>query len=282
MNNRQQFRISEMKLINKIYLLFVIMFLVVETGYSKEKLKIVVSNYPLQFFAEHLGGNQVSVSNIVPFGVDLHEYRPSPREMGSVWKADIFLYHGFGEEPWAERIIDDLHKKGILTLKIEDIFKGLLKNNRELLKYDKNDRIVLNDPHLWLDPLLSMEIVKGLATLLQKADSSNNNFNINLQKLSNDLAGLHEYYNKGLRSCKSRIIITTHNAFEFLARRYNLKSYSILGISGEDTPSPRKIIRLIKLIKSNKIPIIFYETQTSYIILTNSKEKPYLKINIAG
>jgi ABC-type Zn uptake system ZnuABC Zn-binding protein ZnuA len=53
----------------------------------------------------------VEVQTVVPAGMEPHDYEPTPKEIGSMYDADIVVYHGSGIDAWADKIRFDPEKK---------------------------------------------------------------------------------------------------------------------------------------------------------------------------
>ena len=70
-------------------------------------------------------------------------------------------------------------------------------------------------------------------------------------------------FQAGLHSCTTRTLITSHDAFGYLARRYNLHIVSIAGISPDEEPSAAKLAELSKLIRDQQLHYIFFESLVS-------------------
>ena len=90
---------------------------------------------------------------------------------------------------------------------------------------------------------------------------------INIQEysslLKSELAALDQSFIAGLRECSSRTMVTSHAAFGYLARDYNLTQVPVAGISPEEEPSPKTIADIISLIKKDKITALFSEPLVS-------------------
>src|SRR6185369_16467104 len=72
-----------------------------------------------------------------------------------------------------------------------------------------------------------------------------------------ELAGRFE---QGLATCQLRTIVTSHAAFGYLAKRYNIDVESIAGVSPEVEPSAAKLAELSALVKSKGIKYVFFES----------------------
>lgn len=72
------------------------------------KLGVVTSFYPLYDFASKIGGEHAEVVNLVPAGVDSHDWSPRLQDMRRIAEADLFLYLGAGYEGWVDDFLGAL------------------------------------------------------------------------------------------------------------------------------------------------------------------------------
>jgi zinc transport system substrate-binding protein len=233
---------------------------------KSERLKIVTSFYPLYEIAKRVGGNKVEVINLVPPGSEPHDFEPTPQDMVALTKADLVLINGSGMEPWAERIIPELQKKGISVLNQSDLFQGLTVKNEDTEgeHTEEHEEHFPYDPHFWLDPLLYLNEVNSVSRKLIQLDPQNaQTYEQNTKAFTDEIKALHYAFENGLKTCKQREIVTAHAAFAYLAKRYNLEMIPITGVSPEAEPSPKVLADLSKLIKEKGIKYIFTETLVS-------------------
>ena len=218
-----------------------------------QKIKIMASFYPLAHFAENIGGSFVEVSNITPSGAEPHEYEPTARQIAEVYNAKMLIINGNGVDAWAEKIQSDLESRAVAVVKMSDRLDSL-KNNG-------GDEEGQYDPHFWLDPILAQKEVDIIAEALIKIDPARaKEYNQNRDNFKKQLADLDGEYKTGLAACKQNTIVTSHNAFNYLASRYNLHTLYILGLSTEEEPSPKTIAEVADAAKSKGIKYIFFET----------------------
>jgi zinc transport system substrate-binding protein len=217
-------------------------------------LRVAASFYPLAHFAEQVGGRHVAVENIMPPGAEPHEYEPSPRDIKKIWESDVFMYHGGGLDPWAEKVGTQVGAEGLLTVRMTDHFNLLPAG-------EGKDR---RDPHIWLDPLLAWKEAEAIRDVFVKADPDHEEaYTENCTAYTDALYVLHRNYEIGLASCKRREIVVTHDAFGYLARRYGLTAYAVSGLSPEEEPSARKLALLTRLAREKEIRYIFFEVLAS-------------------
>lgn len=238
-------------------------------------VKVVASFYPLAEFAKQVGGERVTVVNVVPPGIKAHDFEPTPRDVVEVHSANVFLYHGSGFDPWAERIAPDLKNLGITVLNMTEHFeliKGTPKHKEEEKypadehKYEEaekhKDEVL--DPHIWLDPVLAQRMVELIRDTLQRADpAASAVYTENAERYLAALSRLHEAYQTGLAQCEIREAVASHAAFGYLAKRYNLTITNIAGISPKEEPSPRRVAEIADWARGKNIRYIFFETLVS-------------------
>ena len=222
---------------------------------ESDGVRVVTSLYALSDFAGHVGGGLVSVTNITPAGTEPHDYEPTPQDIARVYSADLFIFNGNGMDPWADKILPDLEAQGIVVLRMSDHVRSL-----EAGPEGNGER----DPHFWLDPGIAQKEVGIIADALTKIDEGHAKEYIqNRDSFIAALAQLDREYEAGLSSCLLHEIFTSHNAFAYLAARYNLGVRYIQGLSPDEEPSARRIAELADRARAENVRYIFFETLVS-------------------
>jgi zinc transport system substrate-binding protein len=203
---------------------------------SGGKKEVAASFYPLAFAAEELGGDGVNVVNLTPPGTEPHDLEPTPSDVRELKSADLVLLLGHGFQPQLE----EAARGGDIV---------------ELLDTPGLNRFQNDDPHVWLDParykLLARRIGDELGT-----EASVQRFVARLEALDRD-------YRRGLADCARDDIVTSHDAFGYLAQRYGLRQIPITGLSPEAEPSPKDLSRVVDLVRSTHATTVFSETLVS-------------------
>ena len=119
---------------------------------TKAKISVVASFYPLAEAATRVGKGRVSVQNLVPPGVEPHDFELSTREIDSLDDADLAIVMGDDFQPAVEKAAD---RRDGATLAVLDALTG---------------RMRADDPHVWLDPMRMAGIVSATADALAHAD----------------------------------------------------------------------------------------------------------------
>lgn len=217
-----------------------------------KKIVVYTSFYPMYDFTKKIGGNKVEVNNMIPSGVEPHEWEPTTKDITNLNKAQIFIYSGAGMEGWVNKVIEALNNEKLVTVEAS---KGI----SYLANKDKDEPLEY-DPHTWLSPLNVKIQMKNIKNALQKVDPANKdyyekNFLDNVKKLDQ----LDQEYKKALADYKGKEIIVAHQAFGYLCQAYGLKQMAIEGLSADSEPTPTRMAEVTKFAKEHKVKYIFFE-----------------------
>ena len=204
-----------------------------------------VTTFALGDMVKHIAQGTVQIVHILPFGVEPHDFEPTPKLMGQIEKSALVIYNGAGLEPW------------IHTAAFKNSVVNMSKYvNLRKVASTKN----LIDPHYWLDfenmKKATDVITKRLIALLPENEKLyKKNEKLYLQMLDS----LDKKYSKALGTCQKDTIIVNHNAFSYLANKYNFHVAYLSGLSPDAQPNAKKIIELIGLIKEHNVSTLFFE-----------------------
>lgn len=213
-----------------------------------QKLSVAASFYPLYEFAQRVGGEKIEVSNLTPAGVEPHEYEPSPKTLADIQKSQLLLFVGGTLEPWAEKFLPQYGNTAIRA-----------DSNIDTIQTDEG-----KDPHFWLDPIYAKQIVSTIRDAFTKADPANKSYyEHNAGLYISELDSLAADFESGLKTCDQRFIVTSHEAFSYVAKRYNLQVAAIAGLSTESEPDPSKMALITNMVKDKGLRYIFFETLVS-------------------
>ena len=207
------------------------------SGHASGKKRVVAAFYPLAFAAQTIGGNKVEVVNLTPAGAEPHDLEVTPSAVRELRRADLVLLLGHGFQPQLEKAA------GTGTNVV------LLLDTPSLRRYQNGD------PHVWLDPVRYSLIVKRIGQALHASTRA--------QRLVLRLRELDGEYRRGLAHCVRREIVTSHEAFAYLAERYGLRQIAITGLSPEAEPSPQTLQHVVDLVRKTHATTVFFETLVS-------------------
>ncbi|MFJ6994579.1 metal ABC transporter substrate-binding protein [Streptomyces sp. NPDC003090] len=250
------------------------------------KLDVVASFYPMQFLAEQIGGDKVSVTTLTRPGVEPHDLELKPRQIAGLQDAGFILYLK-GLQPAVDEAVKQSGVKNavdaatLTTLETHGTSEDHSAHEGEAHTdeahegethegetheggHEHDHSEAGGDPHIWLDPVKYAEVAKGVGDRLAKADPDNAaTYEKNTDELVKKLGALDTSFREGLKNTTTRTFITTHSAFGYLAERYGLDQEGIAGLDPESEPSPARVKELQQIAKKEKVTTVFFETLAS-------------------
>ncbi|MFF1642710.1 metal ABC transporter substrate-binding protein [Streptomyces sp. NPDC058246] len=235
-------------------------------GKSSGKLDVVASFYPMQYLAEQIGGTHVKVTNLTQPGQEPHDLEISAKQTAQLQEADAVLFLKN-----LQPAVDDAVAQSQVKTKIDAAsLTTLEKHGNEVgghaAAHDdtKGEETGGTDPHIWLDPVRYAEVANGVGKALEKSDPKHAaDYKKNTEALVKKLDGLNTQFKDGLAGTKTKVFITTHAAFGYLAERYGLTEEAINGLDPESEPSANRVKDLEKMAKADGVTTVFYETLVS-------------------
>lgn len=220
-------------------------------------LPVVASFYPLEWIAERLGGDAVSVTGLTPFGSEPHSVVLGPAERGALDEAAVVLYLGLSFQPDVQRAVEQLPGQDTAVDLLRSPGLELLPAPTDLGKEPLEGG---DDPHVWLDPVrLSVMAEQAAEALVAARPELSDGVSSRLTALQSDLASLDQEIASSLESCQRRTIVTSHAAFGYLADRYDLDQVAIAGLSAEDEPDPATLRAVAKRAAAADVTTVFFE-----------------------
>lgn len=228
------------------------------------KVNVVTTFYPLYDFASQIGGDRVNVINLVPAGVEPHDWAPKSRDLTNMSKAQLFIYSGAGLEGWVHDFLDSL-KAGseFHTVEASKGIKFIHGVEREdAHDHDKTDSDV--DPHVWVSPKSALIMAKNIRNGLVKADPANKSFyEANYEVLNKKLTDLDAAFSAALAKTAKKEIVVSHQAFGYLTRDYGLTQMPIMGLTADSEPTAQDLKKINAFVKEHQVKYIFFEELVS-------------------
>lgn len=217
-----------------------------------QKLKVVATASMIADMAKQIGGNLVEVHCVVPIGGDPHIYDPTPSDAQLIADADLILRNGLTFEGWLGELIENSGSKAKNILVTEGIspIQSLVYKNA-------------TDPHAWMDASNGLIYIRNIRDALSFSDPQNEAwFNEQYERYAEKLRSLDHYIFEQINQIpeSKRILITSHDAFQYYGARYGVRLESVLGTSTDAEVQTADIIRLNKVIKESGVPALFVES----------------------
>ncbi len=222
------------------------------TGFQgKGKISIVTSIYPVYDFAKHIAGDKAEIVNLVPAGVEPHDFELSTGDMQLLEKADLFFYNGAGMESFVDKTLAALSNRNLVVVEAA-------------VKVDKFEAHHRMDPHTWLsveNAILECQTIMEALIGLDQANAEY--YEQNFEEYSRQLRALDEQYKKTISECSGDTIVVAHEAFGYLCDEYGLKQEAVEGLTADSEPDSARLKEIIDFCREHEIKVIFFEELVS-------------------
>ncbi len=219
-----------------------------DRGDRGARVEVVASFYPLSWAARAVGGADVTVTNLTPPGAEPHDLELTTDERDAIEDADVVVVMGRHFQPAIEEAARDRDRATVVVLAEVGIRR----------------RAGARDPHVWLDPVLMSRVVDAVESALAEATPERSRaFARRAERVRDALDVLDAEYRAGLAECDRDLLVTAHEAFGWLAARYDLEQQGAAGIDPEIEPDPRRLGELADLARRAGVTTIFTEELVS-------------------
>ncbi len=233
------------------YLLFIVLLFNTLILHAQKKPIVVGTTSMITDMAQNIFGDKAEVVCLVPVGGDPHLHEPTAKDAKLIYSAQVVLKNGLSLEGWLDKLIENSGTKAdvVITTKGIDAIRSAEYN--------------APDPHAWMDAangvIYSQNILEAAKKLIP-ADSTY--FNENFEKYKTEIQKMDAYIQAEIQKIpnEKRILITSHDAFQYYGKKYGIQLESTLGTSTDADVQTSDIIQLQKLIQEKNIPAIFAET----------------------
>jgi len=211
-------------------------------------LRVVTTIPPIYCLTANVAGNLANVENLLPPGAAAHDFQFSFAERRRLEQADLVIANGLDLESWLDKVLKQSGPRRVVRCAA-----GLECSQQQSTNRAPN-------PHVWLDPILACGMVTNILAALQEADPANaSSYATNAAAFVLRLRKLDEELRAGLASLPGRAIITSHDAFPYLAHRYGLEVVGVIEERPEVDPSPAHLSALRALIKRHGVKALLVD-----------------------
>lgn len=242
-------------------------FLFVSYGIS-QRAEAAPEEYPYRAVAtvgmiadvvREVAGDRADVEGLIGEGVDPHLYKPTRSALIALSQADIIFYNGLMLEGKMGDILVRMARKG---KPIHAVTETIL---------DRGDYVMTTeashfDPHVWMDVQGWIMATEVVADALINFDPANEEYyRVRAAEYLERLVELDEYAQEVIGTIpeSQRILVTAHDAFNYMGRAYGLQVRGIQGVSTESEAGVRDIEDLVNFLVEEKIPAVFVESSVS-------------------
>ncbi|WP_371751406.1 metal ABC transporter substrate-binding protein [Snodgrassella alvi] len=238
--------------------LFICLLTLFLTGFASiihaAPLPVITSFSILGDVTRQIGGERVQVRNLIGTDQDAHMYQLVSKDLRDMRTAKLILLNGLGLEPLALQRAAQQSRVPLFT--VTQNIKPLM------LADDGHGHHQHTDPHVWNDPVLMQIYARNIANALISVDPQGKAYyQQRLTAYQQQLAGLNNWASKMFSAvpAEKRKVLTGHDAFGYMAKRYRIEFIAPQGMSTEAEPSARQVAAIISQIRRDHIKAIFME-----------------------
>lgn len=260
------------------------------TKEKKDKIKVYTTVYPLKDFTDKIGGKYVETETVYPPGTDEHSFEPTQKDMIKMADADLFFYIGQNLEGFVTKAKPILEQEEVHMYAIgekidfEDEERHAEIHGDEHSSGHQDQHSNENgedpshshghendghnhgdvDPHLWLDPVYSMEMAEIIKDqLVKQMPKQKEYFEANFSKVEKQLQELDNTFKASVENSKTNKIIVSHGAYGYWEDRYGIEQISVTGLSGSSEPSQKQLQEIIKTAREHNLHSVIFEQNIS-------------------
>jgi zinc/manganese transport system substrate-binding protein/zinc transport system substrate-binding protein len=231
---------------------------------AQERIEVVTTTTDLRSLTEAVGGERVTVTSLVPPGMDAEEYQPKPQDAMRLKTARAFVRVGLDYDLWADRLLMAAPNKairrggpgyvdasyGIATLEVRGVSVGPGDGHAH----------GNGNPHYWLDPhnaeVITASIVAGLSRAdPESAGAYEANRTAFLARLNEKIA----VWEAKLAPLRGMPLVAYHNSWPYFARRFRLDFIGFIEVKPGVPPSPQHLAGVVRLMKERGAKIVVRE-----------------------
>lgn len=228
-----------------------------ETARQKNT-QIVTTFLPIHLFTKAVVGDTAEVDILISPGMEVHDYQATPEDVKLLATADILVKNGLGIEEFLDGLITNAGNSQLQKINSSEGIEVIEQDEHEH-EHGHGHHHEEGNPHIWLDPILAQQQVANIRDRLIEINPNNADiYRSNAEAYIQQLQKLDSEFTQRLAPVKGCKFITFHDAFPYLAKRYELKQEAIVEIP-EDSITPQDIQRVQKIAKQYRVKALLSE-----------------------
>ena len=222
---------------------------------GKTRITAVVTVGMVAELVRNVGGDHVEVIQLLGPGTDPHLYTPRVNHVKDMHSADMIFYSGLKLEGKLGSTLNELSASKPVIAVTEKIDPKFL--------LEPEDSPGHPDPHVWNDVLAWQACLTSVSDALEEFDPDHaEQYRAAAESYSKELDKLHAYAKETLSSIptENRILVTSHDAFNYFGRAYDMQVMGVQGLSTESEAGLQRINELVDLLVEKKVKAVFVES----------------------
>ena len=225
------------------------------------KLKIITTNFPLYDFCRVIGGEQVSVTMLIPPGSEAHTYEPTPQDVIAIRDCDAFFYIGGESDAWVEGILSSMDQDFPAIVLMRSELALLTEETGGAVLSSKPEGEEEYDEHIWTSPLNAKLMSERITEVLSGCDPEHEEiYFAAYEKYAYQLDALNLAFKEAVAAgAHDTMIFADRFPFLYFVREYGLNYYAAFpGCAAEAEPSAAVVSSLIEKVREEDVPAVFY------------------------
>lgn len=187
---------------------------------NDNKKSIVTTSFVGYDLATQIAGDKATVTNVIPWGSELHNFEPTAKNRVDIEEADLFIYLSLELEPWVKS--SKTNKNAI------NLSKSYTESDHEEEEASHGDEEA-HAIHFWTDPEVYLQLIEKTKESLIAIDPENKQYyEKRAEKYYTEISDLNQGFKTYTESLDNKnIYFAGHNAMGPFAERYNLKITSL-------------------------------------------------------
>ncbi|WP_282020036.1 metal ABC transporter solute-binding protein, Zn/Mn family [Planomicrobium okeanokoites] len=254
-----------------------------DTPADGSKIQVFTTVYPITYFTERIGGDQVEVKSVYPAGANEHTFEPTQQDMIAIAEADLMFYIGLGLEGFIDSAKSTLEGEDVKFAALADSItdeqlEAALEHDGEEAHEDEQEELDeqseeadheghdhgSTDPHIWMSPQLSQQLATSIKDSLIAEDPDNTEvYETNHAELIEELEQLDKSFSQLQERVSKDTFFVSHAAFTYLAEPYGFEQVAVAGLNSQDEPSQKELTEIVDMAREKNIEYIVFEQNVS-------------------
>lgn len=241
-------------------------------------VSVLASFYPLQYVAQQVGGDLVEVENLTPPAAEPHDLEISPAQARRIGDADLVVFLS-GMQPAVDEGVETRAPEHVVDAAAFADMSSAEEGHEEHSGEEHSEEEHSEeehaesgdghdhgptDPHFWLDPSRVAALGQAVADELAVVDPEHaDEYAAGAVQLGREMDELDQEFADGLAGCEGATLVTSHEAFGYLADRYSLHQVGLTAFDPEAEPSPARLREVRDVAVEAGVTTIYSETLAS-------------------
>ena len=220
-------------------------------------VQVVTTVSPITNIVQNIGGHRVSVTGIVPEGVNSHTFEPAPSDAAVMENADIVFINGLHLEEPTRELAEANVGDGVPIVPLAD---RTISEDEFIFDFSFPRSEGFPNPHLWTNPPYAKDFAEIVRDELSELDpEGSSTFQENFEAFADRVDALDAAVRSATETVaeEDRKLLTYHDSFPYFAREYGWEVVGAIQPADFAEPTPQEIVDLIEQIRAEDLPAIF-------------------------